>query len=89
MKISFVIPCYRSEHTLRGVVDEIKATVLQRPAVDFEIVLVDDCSPDGVWNTITELVSENWTKGLIWYTESTLKSSKMRFVALEAGLIVK
>lgn len=70
MKISFVIPCYRSEHTLRGVVDEIKATVLQRPAVDFEIVLVDDCSPDGVWNTITELVSENSNIKAIQFTRN-------------------
>lgn len=59
MKISFVIPCYRSEHTLQDVVEEIKRTVAQRPNVAFEIILVDDCSPDGVWNTISRLVKEN------------------------------
>ena len=70
MKISFVIPCYRSEHTIGGVVDEIKTTVAQRPMVNFEVILVDDCSPDGVWNTITELVNENSNVKAIQFTKN-------------------
>lgn len=53
--LSFIIPCYRSEHTIEGVVDEIKRTVAARPGYDYEIILVDDSSPDGVFSVITRL----------------------------------
>ena len=55
MKISFVIPCYRSERTLGGVVSEVKSVLAQRPETDYEFVLVSDHSPDNVWNVICEL----------------------------------
>ena len=34
------------------VVDEIEQTVATRDGYDYEIILVNDCSPDGVWNVI-------------------------------------
>ncbi len=52
--LSFVIPCYRSEKTVMIVVDEIEQTVAQRPELTYEIILVNDGSPDGVWNVIAE-----------------------------------
>ncbi len=57
MKISFVIPCYRSEHTLPGVVAELESVMAQRPACDYEIILTDDGSPDGVWPVIEGLAA--------------------------------
>ena len=55
-KFSFVIPCYRSENTIVRVVDEIKSEMAtKRPGDDYEIVLVNDCSPDGVWNVIEKM----------------------------------
>lgn len=48
-KLSFVIPCYRSELSIASVVDEIRSTVASRADYDYEIILVNDCSPDGVW----------------------------------------
>ena len=55
-KFSFVIPCYRSENTIEKVVDEIKHEMAaNRPGDDYEIVLVNDCSPDGVWNVIAKM----------------------------------
>jgi len=55
-KFSFVIPCYRSEKTIATVVAEIKSEMAsKRPNDDFEIVLVNDCSPDGVWSVIENL----------------------------------
>lgn len=59
MKLSIVIPCYRSEATIKGVVREVVDTVVTRPEVDYEIVLVNDCSPDDVWNVISEICDEN------------------------------
>ena len=55
-KFSFVIPCYRSEKTVTTVVEEIKCEMAaKRPGDDYEIVLVNDCSPDNVWNVIEKL----------------------------------
>jgi undecaprenyl-phosphate 4-deoxy-4-formamido-L-arabinose transferase len=58
MKISFVIPCYRSEKTLPDVVDEIKTT-MATIGHEFEIILVNDCSPDKTFEVIKKLASEN------------------------------
>ena len=58
-KVSFVIPCYRSEQTIRGVVDEIRDTMQTLPAYDWEIVLVNDCSPDGTFAVLRALAAED------------------------------
>ncbi len=54
-KISFVIPCYRSEHTITAVVEEIHAVMAEHPEYTQEIILVNDCSPDNVWQVIQNL----------------------------------
>lgn len=57
-KISFVIPCYRSERTIETVVAEIRETVSTRAQdFDYEVVLVNDCSPDNVWQVIQKLAA--------------------------------
>ncbi len=53
-KLSFVIPCYRSEHTILSVVDEIEETVRTRSGYEYEIILVNDGSPDDVWGVIKD-----------------------------------
>lgn len=57
--ISFVIPCYRSEHTVKSVVDEIINTVGTRDGYDYEIILVSDASPDNVYSVICDMASKN------------------------------
>lgn len=57
-KISFVIPCYRSENTIEKVVGEIRETMKMRPEYTYEIVLVNDGSPDNVWEVIRRLSRE-------------------------------
>ena len=47
-RISFVIPCYASEGSVALVIQEIRDTVAQRPEYDYEVVAVNDCSPDNV-----------------------------------------
>lgn len=54
-KLSFVIPCYGSETTVGIVVNEIITTLRQRPQYEYEIILVNDCSPDNVWESIRTL----------------------------------
>ena len=58
-KYSFVIPCYRSENTISTVVSEIKEEMSKRPEDTFEVIMVNDCSPDNVWNVIQSLVRSN------------------------------
>ena len=55
MKISFVIPCYRSERTLESVVYEIKNKMKELSQDDYEIILVNDCSPDNTIGVIKKL----------------------------------
>lgn len=59
MKISFVIPCYRSVKTLPAVVEEIKETMLGLKDYEYEIILVNDCSPDDTFETIKEISKTN------------------------------
>lgn len=54
-KVSFVIPCYRSEKTLSGVVEEIRAAMLDLSKYAYDIILINDCSPDQTFRTIKEL----------------------------------
>jgi undecaprenyl-phosphate 4-deoxy-4-formamido-L-arabinose transferase len=54
-KISFVIPCYRSEKTLEGVVTEIQDTMKSLSDYEYDIVLVNDSSPDNTFSVISSL----------------------------------
>lgn len=55
-KISFVIPCYRSEQTLPKVIEEINETMNNMSdKYSYDIVLVNDSSPDNTFGTIEEL----------------------------------
>ena len=58
-KLSFVIPCYRSENTILDVVKEIEDTVIKRKEFFYEIILVNDGSPDNVWSVINNLAKKN------------------------------
>lgn len=57
--VSFVIPCYRSEATLPGVVREIQETMEKMDDYAYEVVMVNDCSPDHTYDTIKRLCQEN------------------------------
>lgn len=57
--VSFVIPCYHSAHTIGLVVDEIRRTMPSLPDYDYEIILVNDCSPDDTFAVISALARED------------------------------
>lgn len=64
-KISFVIPCYRSEHTLPHVVAEIEKKMKEMSGYTYDIFLVNDCSPDGTLAVIRRLCEQKeFVKGL-------------------------
>ncbi len=57
--LSFVIPCYRSEATIEKVCAEIADTMALRPEYDYEIIAVNDCSPDGVLGVLRALAEKD------------------------------
>lgn len=54
-KISICIPCYKAQDTIVKLTDGIKEEFKSRPDFDYEIVLVNDCSPDKTFQVISEL----------------------------------
>jgi len=58
-KVSFVIPCYRSALTIGNVVKEIQETMKNLTQYSYEIILVNDCSPDDTFEVIASLCKEN------------------------------
>ncbi len=68
--LSFVIPCYRSEYTIQKVVDEIVDVVDQRDEYDYEIIAVNDCSPDNVWSVLRKIASENSKVKLVNFAQN-------------------
>ncbi len=63
--VSFVIPCYRSEHTLPHVITEIENTMENLKQYKYDIVLVNDCSPDNTLQTIRSLCEQKeYVKGI-------------------------
>lgn len=58
-KISFIIPCYRSEITLPKVVQEIRDKMEElRDRYTYDIFLINDCSPDGTEDVIRRLCED-------------------------------
>lgn len=58
-KISFVIPCYRSEQTLPAVIEEIREKMNSMEQYQYDIFLVNDCSPDDTFGVIRKLCAED------------------------------
>jgi len=57
--LSFVIPCYRSEGTIEKVYDEIVAVVSERSEFDYEVIAVNDHSPDHVLDVLKVLAGKD------------------------------
>ena len=58
-KLSFVIPCYGSENTIEYVINEIIEVVSRRNYYDYEIICVNDGSPDNVISVLEKLAKAN------------------------------
>ena len=56
-QISIVSPVYRAEKILPELIRRI-SNVMNKGSVIYEIVLVDDRSPDDSWKVISELSKE-------------------------------
>lgn len=56
--VSFVIPCYNSSRTIGKVVEEISVTMGGLKQYDYEIILVNDSSPDNTFDVIRHICAE-------------------------------
>ena len=57
--VSFVIPCYCSEKTIASVLDEIRGAMQGLPQYAYEVILVNDGSPDNTFETLRALASSD------------------------------
>ncbi|MFC3503964.1 CDP-glycerol glycerophosphotransferase family protein [Micromonospora krabiensis] len=64
--ISFVVPAYRVQGYLRECLDSI----LGQPVDDLEVIAVDDCSPDGSGEIITEYAARDQRVQAVRLTEN-------------------
>jgi undecaprenyl-phosphate 4-deoxy-4-formamido-L-arabinose transferase len=80
--LSIVIPVYRSAPILPKLVEAIAAEMrTEGLAESFELILVNDCSPDNSWHVIRELAKSNpFVKGI------TLRRNVGQHNAIMAGL---
>lgn len=83
MKYSIIIPCYKSSHTIRQVVEETSKELDMLEKGPYEFILVDDFSPDG-GATVDELVS--LSKEYNFVTAIELARNVGQHNALIAGL---
>jgi len=59
INLSFVIPCYGSEHTIAAVIDTIHSTMKPHTDYSYEIICVNDGSPDHVIDVLTEIAKKD------------------------------
>lgn len=77
-KITFVIPCYRSEKIVSKVIDEIISTVtLRKDEYDYEIIAVNDNSPDNVWEVLKSEAEKNNKISLINFAKNSGKHAAL------------
>lgn len=81
-KISFIIPCYGSEKTIETVIKEIREIIItKKEEYDYEVIAVNDKSPDNVWQVLGKIAEENEKVKII-----SLAKNMNRPGALMAGM---
>ena len=58
-KVSFVIPCYCSKETIADVVLSIEKIMTTTKEFTYEVILVNDCSPDSTYETIKKVCAQH------------------------------
>ena len=56
--ISIVIACYRSENTIESVINELVSCLESRQEYQYEIILVNDGSPDNTWEVLKRIAEK-------------------------------
>lgn len=82
LRVSIVVPVYRSEGILTELCHQVfEALDSAGWSHDFELILVNDCSPDNSWQVVRELARQHaWVRGI------SLRKNFGQHNALMAGL---
>lgn len=75
--LTFIIPCYRSKNTIELVINEIINTVSQKDEYDYEIITINDCSPDDVLIVLKKLAEKDKKIKVIDLSKNMGKHSAM------------
>ena len=73
--LSFIIPCYRSEQTIEKVIKEIIETVESHSGYNYEIIAINDCSPDRVFDVLQTVAQRNKRVKVICFTKNMGKDA--------------
>jgi len=57
--ISVTIPCYKEENSIFEMYERLLKVLQALPQYDYELIFVDDCSPDATWSKIEEICSKD------------------------------
>lgn len=77
MKLSFIIPCYGSEFTVEKVINEIIDKVSEKHEYSYEIIAINDSSPDNVLSVLKRLAKENHNIKVIDFAKNMGKHSAL------------
>lgn len=80
-ELSVVIPVYRSESILPTLAKHLEESLTPLYGNRFEIILVNDCSPDRSWKVLTELAEKR-----PWWKPINLRKNAGQHNAIMAGL---
>ena len=84
MLASFIIPSYNSAHTVRRCLDSIYSLPMEE--IDFEVILVDDCSTDNSVELVKEYVRDHSNLVLLRQSENHRQgAARNRGVAVAKG----
>ena len=83
-KISLIIPCYNEEDTLPFMEKELEKVMASFENVDFEVILIDNCSEDGTLSLMKKLREKNLVYQYISFSRNFGKDSSM-YAGLKAS----
>ncbi len=85
MKLSIVIPCFNERHTIRSLIEAVRAA----PIKEKEIIVVDDCSTDGTREILREEI-ESLVDRVIYHPVNQGKGAALRtgFAAATGGAVI-
>ena len=69
-KLSIIIPCYNEKSTINFILKKINESLKTYQILNYEIIIVDDCSSDGTKELLNNLIHEEKTN--IYFHEKNL-----------------
>ena len=70
MKVSVVIPCYKSENSIESVVREIEQFFEDNNQYNFEIILINDYSPDNTLEVLKKIITKYQNVKIISFSKN-------------------